>query len=228
MGSDRGEDAYRRENKMTMTTLLSLSLSLVSLRCMLATSLTATRSYLSVGSFVALGPWVHVVLSSVGGLHCCWWALVIQQPLLAGLVAAGRSMSLLGCWPLFAARSLLCMRLSIGQLSYVGRPACLWWGLCDVAASNVEGTRIVVDVGDVGVRVVVVFCCQAVVVVCGWPGMFVVVGVTSGRRGGRPLLSWWLWDEERSCVTICDNVTSELTFRRACVIALGSCSCPNL
>ena len=76
-----------------------------------------------------------------------------------------------------------------------------------------EGARVVVDVGDVGVRVVVVFRCQAVVVVCGRPGKFVVVGVTSGRRGGRPLLSWWLWDEEGSRVTICDNVTSESTFR---------------
>ena len=67
-----------------------------------------------------------------------------------------------------------------------------------------EGARIVVDVGDVGVCVVVVFHCQAVVIVCGQPGTFVVVGVTSGRRGGRLLLSWWLWDEEGRCVTICD------------------------
>ena len=75
----------------------------------------------------------------------------------------------------------------------------------DVAAGDVEGTRVVIDVGDVGVHVVVVFHCQAVVVVCGWPGMFVVVGVTSGRHGDRPLLSWWLWDEEGSRVTICDT-----------------------
>ena len=81
----------------------------------------------------------------------------------------------------------------------------MWWGLCDVAGGDVEGARVVGDVGDVGVRVVVVFRCQAVVVVCGWPGMFVVVGVTSGRRGGRPLLSWWLWDDEGSLVTICDT-----------------------
>ena len=66
MGSDRGEDAYRRENKTTTTTLLSSSSSLVSLRRVLATSLTATRSYSSGGSSVALGPWVRVVLSSVG------------------------------------------------------------------------------------------------------------------------------------------------------------------
>ena len=30
-----------------------------------------------------------------------------------------------------------------------------------MAAGNVEGARIVVDVGDVGMHVVVVFCCQA-------------------------------------------------------------------
>ena len=76
-----------------------------------------------------------------------------------------------------------------------------------MAVGDVEGARIVVDVGDVGVRVVVIFCCQAVVMVCGRPGTFVVVGVTSGQRGGRPLLGWWLWDEEGSRVTICDNVT---------------------
>ena len=97
-----------------------------------------------------------------------------------------------------------------------------------MAVGDMEGARIVVDVGDRGVRVVVVFRCQVVVVVCGWPGMFVVVGVTSGRHGGRPLLSWWLWDEERSHVTICDNVTLESTFRHACTIVLGSRSCPNL
>ena len=62
-------------------------------------------------------------------------------------------------------------------------------------------TRIVVNISDVGVRVVVVFRCQAV---RGRPGIFVVVGVTSGRRGGRPLLSWSLWDEG-SRVTICDT-----------------------
>ena len=97
-----------------------------------------------------------------------------------------------------------------------------------MAGGDVEGARVVGDVGDVGVRVVVVFRCQAVVVVCGWPGMFVVVGVTSGRRGGRPLLCWWLWDEEGSRVTICDNVTLESTFRHAHVITLGSRSHPHL
>ena len=41
-------------------------------------------------------------------------------------------------------------------------------------------------------------------VVCGQPWMFVVVEVTCGRRGGRWLLRWWLWDEEGSRVTVCD------------------------
>ena len=68
-----------------------------------------------------------------------------------------------------------------------------------MAAGDVEGACVVVAVGDVGMRVVS-FHCQAVVVVCGRPEMFVVVGVTSRRRGGTPLLSWWLWDEEgKSC-----------------------------
>ena len=97
-----------------------------------------------------------------------------------------------------------------------------------MAAGDVEGARVVVDVDDKGVRVVVVFRCQVVVVVCGRPGTFVVVGVTSGRRGGRLLLGWWLWEEEGSRVTICDNVTSESTLRRARAIALGSRSRPNL
>ena len=73
-----------------------------------------------------------------------------------------------------------------------------------MAADDVEGAHVVVDIGDMGVHVVVEFCCQAVVLVCGQPGMFMVGGVMSGQCGGRPLLSWWLWDEEGSCVTICD------------------------
>ena len=97
MGSDRGQDAYRRENKMTTTMLWSLLSSLISLHCMLAMSLTAAHSYSSVGSFVALGLWVRMVLLSVGtgyvvvggvgrstaGIHCCWavdvvpWVLAI-------------------------------------------------------------------------------------------------------------------------------------------------------
>ena len=55
--------AYRTEYKTTMTMLVSSSSSsLVYLRRVLATSLTATRSRSSVDSFVALGPCVCVVV----------------------------------------------------------------------------------------------------------------------------------------------------------------------
>ena len=84
VGSDRGEDAYHRENKMTTMTLLSSLSSLVSLHCVLAMSLTVTRSYSSVESLVVLGLWVHMALSSVGTGYVvvggrwsfnsrCWW-----------------------------------------------------------------------------------------------------------------------------------------------------------
>ena len=64
--------------------LLLLLSSLVSLRRVLATSLTTTRSDSSIGWFVAVGPWVRVVLSSVGTGYVviggrwsfnsrCWW-----------------------------------------------------------------------------------------------------------------------------------------------------------
>ena len=43
--------------------------------------------------------------------------------------------------------------------------------------------------------------CWAVVVVCGQPRMFVVVEVTCGRRGGRWLLRWWLWEAVSLFVT---------------------------
>ena len=177
VGSDRGEDAYHRENKTTTTTSLSSSSSLISLRRVLATSLTATRPYSSVESLVALGPWVRVALSSGRWLRCRWWALVVQRCWRDSLLLGGR------CRSLGAGRRLP-LRVLGGQL------VCVTW------QRATEGARIVVDVGDVGVRVVVVFRGQAVVVVCGRPGMFVVVGVTSRRRGGTPLLSWWLWDAE--------------------------------
>ena len=84
-----GGYAYCIEYKTMTTTLLSSLSSLVSLRRARATSLTATRSPSPVESFAALGPWVRVLLSSVGvvtlsfvgtgrstavvgGLRCCW------------------------------------------------------------------------------------------------------------------------------------------------------------
>ena len=62
-----GVYAYLIEYKTTTTRLLSSSsLSLDSLHHMRATSLTATCSRSPVESFMVLGPWVHVSLSSVG------------------------------------------------------------------------------------------------------------------------------------------------------------------
>ena len=57
--------------------------------------------------------------------------------------------------------------------------------------------------------------CWAVVMVCGRLGLFVVVEVMCGRRGGR----WWLWDEEGSCVTVCDTCDFWITNARACARA---------
>ena len=94
VGSDRGEAAYHRENKTTTTTSLSSSSSLVSLRRVLATSLTATRPYLSVESLVPLGPWVRVALSSGRWLRCHWWALVVQRCWRDSLVLGSRCRSL--------------------------------------------------------------------------------------------------------------------------------------
>ena len=84
-----GVCAYHIEYKTTMTALLLLLLlSLVSLRHVRATSLTATRSRSPVESFMGLGPWVRVSLSSVGigyaVIHghwsfdsCCWWSSLL-------------------------------------------------------------------------------------------------------------------------------------------------------
>ena len=57
-----GVYAYCIEYKTMMMTLLSSSLSLVYLHCVLATSLTATRSCSPIESFVVLGPCVHVIV----------------------------------------------------------------------------------------------------------------------------------------------------------------------
>ena len=55
----------------------------------------------------------------------------------------------------------------------------------------------------------------AFVIVCGWPGLLVVVEVTCGQHGGMVQLwwlSWWLWDEDRRCVTICSICEFGSTF----------------
>ena len=133
MGSDRGEDAYCRENKTMTMMLLSSSSSLISLCRMLATSLTATRSYSSVGSFMALGPWVHMVLSSVGagyvvvGGHWSFNSRCWQDSLLLGSqcrsLGAGRRLPL----ALFFACSFRLggCRMSGGRLVCGG--GCVMW-----------------------------------------------------------------------------------------------------
>ena len=90
-----GVNAYLIEYKTMTTRLLSSSSSLDRLRCVRAMSLTATRSRLPVESFVALGPWVRISLSSValvtlsfmgaghstavaGGLRGCWVVDVVR------------------------------------------------------------------------------------------------------------------------------------------------------
>ena len=67
----------------------------------------------------------------------------------------------------------------------------MWRGLGDV-----EGVLVVVDAHAVGVSLLCLVVSQL--------SCFVVVEVMCGRRGGRPLLRWWLWEEEGSCVTLCD------------------------
>ena len=65
-GMGEGVYAYHIEYKKMTTALLLLLSSLISLHHMRATSLTTTRSRLPVESFVGLGPWVCMLLSSVG------------------------------------------------------------------------------------------------------------------------------------------------------------------
>ena len=57
-------------------------------------------------------------------------------------MVVGRLVLFVGCWPQFAACRLLCMWLSIGRLSSVGRPG--------LFVGDVEGTLGVVDAGDLG------------------------------------------------------------------------------
>ena len=142
-----GEYAYCIEYKMMMTTLLLLSSSLVSLHRMHAASLTVTHSCSPVESFVVLGPWVHIPLSSMGAgyavIHghwlfnsCCWWS---------SLLLGGQ------CCLLGAGHHLPLAVFCVCGCCILGSQVSLWWGLRDVAVGNVEGAHIVVDTGDVGV-----------------------------------------------------------------------------
>ena len=88
-GMGEGVYAYHIEYKTTTTALLSSSSSsLISLRRVRATSLTATRSRSAVESFLGLRPWVRVSLSSVGVGYAvvrghwsfdsrCWWSSLL-------------------------------------------------------------------------------------------------------------------------------------------------------
>ena len=152
VGTDGGEDAYRIQDKTTTATLLSSSSSLVSPRRALATSLTVTRSCSSVVSFVALGPWARRSLSSVGVGYAvvrgrwlfnsrCWW-FSLPLGVRCRSLGAGR------CLPLAVFFACGCR---LGGCRRLGGRVCLWWGMRDVAAGDVEGARVVVDARDVGV-----------------------------------------------------------------------------
>ena len=89
----------------------SLSSSIVSLRRVLAVSLTAICAHLPVE------PWGRGC-----ACRCRSCALVIQELLLAVFVVARRSMLLVGRWPSFAACGLLRVWWWIGRLTSFGRP----------------------------------------------------------------------------------------------------------
>ena len=89
----------------------SSSSSLVSLRRVLAVSLTATCARSPVEP-----------CGRGRACRCRSCALVVSQPLLAGFVVARRSMLLVGRWLSFAARGLLRAWWSIGRLTCFGRP----------------------------------------------------------------------------------------------------------
>ena len=159
-----GGYAYCIEYKTMMTMLLSSLSSFISLRRMGATSLTATHSPSPFESFTALGPWVRVLLSSVGMVTLSFVAL---GPCMRVVVVPGRwsfesrcrwSSWLLGsqCHPLGAGRRppfIVCFACGcrLGGCRVLGGRVCLCWGLRDVAAGDVEGALVVVDAGDVGV-----------------------------------------------------------------------------
>ena len=115
-------------------------------------SLTVTSSCSSVEAFVAVGPWARRSLLSVGIGYAvvrgrwsfysrCWWS-----PLLLGgqcrSLGAGRRLPL-AVFFAYGCRLAGCRILR--------SCVCLWWGLRDVAAGDVEGARVVVDAGDMGV-----------------------------------------------------------------------------
>ena len=125
---------------------------------------------------MALGAWVRVSLSSV-------------TPVTLSFVGADRSTAVVGglrgCWAVGVVRwvlAVVCRSLSALRVvvdwavvvcwaaGFVCGGGCVTWQRATWRAHSVSLT---LGRGPV----VVVFGCQAVVVVCGRPGMFVVVGV---------------------------------------------------
>ena len=147
----KGVYAHHIEYKTTTMTLLASSSSLVYLCRMLATSLTATCSRSPVKWFVALGPWVCVLLLSVGAggvvVHgrwsfdgrCRWFSWLLG----GWCCSLGANHGL----PLAVCSACGCR---LGGCHLLGSWVCLWWGLHDVAAGNVDSALGVVDAGDMG------------------------------------------------------------------------------
>ena len=192
-----GVNAYLIEYKTTTTRLLSSSSSLDSLRRVRATSLTATRSRSPVESFVALGPWVRVPLSSM--------ALVTLS-----FVGAGHSTAiaggLCGCWVVDVVcwvLAMVCHSLSSVLVvvdwaaRFVCGGGCVTW---QRAMWRAHALSLTLVTGACGCRVSLSGSCR------GW-------WAAKDVRGGgcyewamwrQALLRWWLWDEEGRRVTVCD------------------------
>ena len=214
-----GVYAYCIEYKTMMMMLLSLLSSLVSLHCACATLLTATCSHSPVESFMALGPWVCILLLSVGvvtlsfvgaahltavvgGLHCCWvvnvvcWVLAVACRLLSSLhVVVNWAVVVL--W----VAGFVCGGGGVTWQQATGRahalPLMLVTWACGCCASLSRGCR----------------------------GLWAARDVYGG--GCYEWATWWwlLWDEEGSHVTVCDAFDFWIMNART---HSHSCSCPNL
>ena len=150
------------------------------------------------------------------GCHCrpCWAFTVIHLR------------SFVGCWPLVAGCCPLCAQLSrCWGVVVVWAAGVVCGGVSHVTwhAGDMDSACFVVDVGDMGM-----WCC---VLFTGSCYGSLIAGVVRGggghlwHHGGRAESRWWLWDEERRHVTICDACDFGSTFECACA---QSRSCPNL
>ena len=209
--------AYLIEYKTTTTRLLSSSSSsLDSLRRMRATSLTATCSRSPVESFMALGLWVGVLLSSV--------ALVTLL-----FVDAGRSTAvaggLCGCWVVDVVRWMLavvcCLLSSVRVVvnwaaGFVCGGGCVTW---QQATWRVHTLLLTLVTGVCGCRVSLSSGCR------GW-------WVAKDVRGGG-CYKWATWRqavvEVVVDVTVCDMCDFRINIPTcARAIVLGSRLRPNL